>query len=44
MAQVETLSHKVLDCSPEEFERLAEWGRKEINLAEKRNAWLDGPS
>lgn len=28
------LSYKVLDCSPEEFERLAAFGRKEIDLAE----------
>ena len=35
MAQVETrLPYKVVDCSPEEFERLAAWGRKEIELAE----------
>ena len=34
MAQVATQPYKVLDCSPEEFERLAVWGRKEINLAE----------
>ncbi|MCH8840228.1 MAG: adenosylhomocysteinase [Planctomycetes bacterium] len=35
MAQVETqLPYKVLDCSKQEFERLAEWGRKEIELAE----------
>ncbi len=35
MAQVETeLPYKVVDCSPEEFERLAAWGRKEITLAE----------
>ncbi len=35
MAQVETqLPYKVLDCSEAEFERLAEWGRKEIDLAE----------
>ena len=35
MAQVETrLPYKVVDCSPEEFERLAQWGRKEIDLAE----------
>ena len=35
MAQVETrLPYKVLDCSEQEFERLAEWGRKEIRLAE----------
>jgi adenosylhomocysteinase len=27
-------SHKVLDCSPAEFERLAAWGRQEIELAE----------
>ena len=35
MAQVDTqLKYKVLECSPAEFERLADWGRKEINLAE----------
>lgn len=36
MSQVDTtkLPYKVLDCSPEEFERLAAWGRKEIELAE----------
>jgi len=35
VAQVETqLPYKVLDCSEQEFERLAEWGRKEIELAE----------
>ena len=36
MSQVATerLPYKVLDCSPAEFERLAEWGRKEIELAE----------
>ena len=35
MAQVEIqLPYKVLDCTPEEFERLAAWGRKEISLAE----------
>ena len=36
MSQVATtkLPYKVLDCSPEEFERLAAWGRKEISLAE----------
>ncbi len=36
MSQVETnaLSHKVVDCSPEEFQNLADWGRKEITLAE----------
>ncbi|MCA9370351.1 MAG: adenosylhomocysteinase [Candidatus Peregrinibacteria bacterium] len=28
------LPYKVLDCSPEEFERLAAFGRKEITLAE----------
>ena len=28
------LPYKVLDCSPEEFERLAAFGRKEIELAE----------
>ena len=30
----EELPYKVLDCSPAEFNRLAEWGRKEIELAE----------
>jgi len=30
----ETLPYKVLDCSDEEFERLASFGRKEITLAE----------
>lgn len=36
MATVETakLPYKVLDCSPEEFERLAAFGRKEIEIAE----------
>ena len=35
MAQVDAqLTYKVLDCSPAEFDRLAEWGRKEISLAE----------
>ncbi|MBX3424833.1 MAG: adenosylhomocysteinase [Pirellulales bacterium] len=36
MAQVETerLPYKVLDCSPEQFEKLAKWGRQEIELAE----------
>ena len=35
MTQVETrLPYKVLDCPPAEFERLADWGRKEIELAE----------
>ncbi len=35
MAQVTTqLPYKVLDCGEQEFERLAEWGRKEIDLAE----------
>ena len=35
MAQVDTqLPYKVLDCSQQEFDRLAEWGRKEIELAE----------
>jgi adenosylhomocysteinase len=28
------LPYKVLDCPPAEFNRLAEWGRKEIELAE----------
>ena len=27
-------AYKVLDCTPAEFDRLAEWGRKEIDLAE----------
>jgi adenosylhomocysteinase len=30
----EKLPYKVLECSPAEFERLAAWGRKEIELAE----------
>ena len=36
MAQTETerLPYKVLDCSPEQFEKLAKWGRQEIELAE----------
>ncbi|MGI9454970.1 MAG: adenosylhomocysteinase [Aeoliella sp.] len=36
MSQVETerLPYKVLECSPSEFDRLASWGRKEIELAE----------
>ena len=35
MSQVEAkLTHKVVDCSPEEFQKLADWGRKEIQLAE----------
>ena len=35
MSQVEAkLSHKVVDCSEEEFQKLADWGRKEIQLAE----------
>ncbi len=34
MTQVARLPYKVVDCSPEEFERLADWGRKEIDLAE----------
>ena len=36
VAQVETekLPYKVLDCSPEKFEELAAFGRKEIELAE----------
>ena len=35
MSQVASkLSYKVVDCSPAEFDRLAEWGRKEITLAE----------
>ena len=34
MSQVAKISYKVIDCSPEEFDRLAEWGRQEIELAE----------
>jgi adenosylhomocysteinase len=35
VSQVATkLPYKVLDCSPAEFNRLADWGRKEIELAE----------
>ncbi len=36
MATVETkkLPYKVVDCTPEEFERLAAFGRKEISIAE----------
>ena len=34
MKDSSTLPYKVLDCSPEEFERLAAFGRKEIVLAE----------
>ncbi|MBN2215872.1 MAG: adenosylhomocysteinase [Pirellulales bacterium] len=35
MSQVETRSsYKVANVSPEEFKKLAEWGRKEITLAE----------
>ena len=36
MSQVETkmLTYKVVDCSKEEFQKLADWGRKEIQLAE----------
>ena len=35
MSQVETkMSYKVADVTPEEFRKLAEWGRKEITLAE----------
>jgi adenosylhomocysteinase len=35
VSQVATkLPYKVVDCSPAEFNRLAEWGRKEIDLAE----------
>ena len=35
MSQVETrLPYKVVDCTEEEFERLAKWGRKEMDLAE----------
>ena len=35
MSQVETKRpYRVLDCPPNEFDRLASWGRKEIELAE----------
>jgi len=35
VSQVETkLPYKVIECTPAKFERLAEWGRKEIELAE----------
>ena len=36
MSQVATerLPYKVLDCSPEQFEKLAKWGRQEIELAQ----------
>jgi adenosylhomocysteinase len=36
VAQVETerLPYKVVDCTPQEFERLAKWGRQEIEIAE----------
>ncbi len=35
MSQVETrMPYKVVNCPEKEFERLAEWGRKEIDLAE----------
>ncbi|MEO2045263.1 MAG: adenosylhomocysteinase [Pirellulales bacterium] len=35
MSHVETrLPFKVVDCTEDEFERLAQWGRKEIDLAE----------
>jgi adenosylhomocysteinase len=30
----ERLPYKVLDCSPEQFEKLAKWGRQEIELAQ----------
>ena len=33
-AETQKLPYKVLDCTPEEFERLAAFGRKEIELAE----------
>ncbi len=38
----ERLPYKVLDCSPQEFEKLAAWGRKEIDAGRKRNARPDG--
>ncbi|MCA9260234.1 MAG: adenosylhomocysteinase, partial [Planctomycetales bacterium] len=28
------MPYKVVKCTPEEFERLAKWGRQEIELAE----------
>jgi adenosylhomocysteinase len=35
VSQVEAkLTHKVVDCSEDEFQKLADWGRKEIQLAE----------
>ena len=35
MSQVETkLPYKVIECTSEQFEHLAQWGRKEIGLAE----------
>ncbi|MEE8452773.1 MAG: adenosylhomocysteinase, partial [Thermoguttaceae bacterium] len=35
MSQVETkLPYKVVECSPEEFKKLAQFGHKEIMLAE----------
>jgi len=35
VSEVETrLPYKVADVSPAEFKKLAEWGRKEIELAE----------
>lgn len=35
MSQVEAkLTYKVVDCSEDEFQKLADWGRKEIQLAE----------
>ncbi len=36
MSQVATerLPYKVLDCTPEQFEKLAKWGRQEIELAQ----------
>jgi adenosylhomocysteinase len=30
----ERLPYKVLDCTPEQFEKLAKWGRQEIELAQ----------
>lgn len=36
MTEVAPLPYKVKECSPEEFERLAAWGRMEIELAENQ--------
>ncbi len=36
MTKIAPLPYKVKNCSPEEFERLANWGRMEIELAENQ--------